>query len=173
VKQFLFQLVLLAGIVLVVAASFFNLFFSIALFAVFFAASLAFAYSFEKSERRAGFVFAAFFFVVSALFVSYRLAASAASSYLFYPVSYIILLAVLLALVPLFKKLVLGKTMSCRVVGYSNGYAMVEVKKSFPHGLRKGVYAVSSKPVKKGDVVSVHLRNRFFGEPLLLRAEKE
>ncbi len=51
------------------------------------------------------------------------------------------------------------------MLGYSNGFAIVEVEPGLAHAVRAGVYAISSKPVRRGVAVWVRVERRFFGQP--------
>jgi len=163
-KRLAFQAILLAGLAATAVASLADGFLSLAWLAGFSVACLAAALFFSGEERAAAFALAALFTVLSGLMVFFT---AFAGFILSAGIAFLLLFAgATVAAIALFFWLVLfKKTIPARAVGYSNGFAVVRVEPSLAHPVRAGVYAVRSKPVRKGAVVRVRVERRFFGPP--------
>ncbi|MFA5246313.1 MAG: hypothetical protein WC408_00295 [Candidatus Micrarchaeia archaeon] len=51
----------------------------------------------------------------------------------------------------------------CKIIGYSEGYAIVETKPTVLSVLAPGVYAIKSKPVRKGALMRLVMEHKLFG----------
>ncbi|MCX6767804.1 MAG: hypothetical protein NTY90_03705 [Candidatus Micrarchaeota archaeon] len=160
-KRLGFQVLLLAGLAASAAASFVPRDYALAWLSAFSIASLVFASTFSGEERVPSFSLAALFIFLSCMLVFFNAFAGVFLSNAMNLFLFAAAVAVAVALV--FWAFIFKKTVKAKVVGYSNGFAILEVKPSFAHSVKAGVYAVRSKPVKAGAVVKARVERRLFG----------
>jgi len=68
-----------------------------------------------------------------------------------------------LALYVIVKRYVVDWRADCKVIGYSEGYAIVEVAPSVMSAIPAGIIAVKSRPVAKGKKAHIVFERRLFG----------
>ncbi|MFQ5406213.1 MAG: hypothetical protein ACE5DI_03600 [Candidatus Micrarchaeia archaeon] len=154
-----FQLVLLALLVLGILTAFFASGFFFVVFVVFVVASVFFAFRVPAQDRFHAFFLLGFFSLLALAFNSYRFFSKDLLTSLFLlPM----LIGFFFAFFIFYKFLVLNKFVETRVLGFSEGFAIVKVEAGLSHDVKPGIYAVESRSVKKGSLVRVKVNKGVF-----------
>ncbi|MBI5228884.1 hypothetical protein HY991_02150 [Candidatus Micrarchaeota archaeon] len=166
-----FQLVLVLMFLFSFLLSFYNIVFSFIAVLIISSACIWIAFKLKQYERKAAFFFVFVFSAVSILFLLFKIYFNAfiLNPFLL-PALSIFFIVFFLALFIVLRKLVVPSHAFGKAIGYSNGYAVVEMEESISHNF-KGVYAVPSRRVSPGESVKILLKKNLFSEARLCRVE--